>query len=189
MKNLAVEFDGLNELIYVADRESYELLYLNKCGLQVFGYDNFEQVKGKKCYEVLQGRTEPCDFCNNDLLTEDSYYEWERDNEIADGHFLLKDKLVDWDGNGRLVRLEIALDVTKSTREKKKLQETLDREQEVLECIRMMHSSVDVDVAIQNTLKVMGEYLYSERTYIFEIYGSLMDNTYEWCAPGGGASD
>ena len=37
MKNLAVEFDGLNELIYVADRESYELLYLNKCGLQVFG--------------------------------------------------------------------------------------------------------------------------------------------------------
>ena len=53
MKNLAVEFDGLNELIYVSDRESYELLYLNKCGLQVFGYDNFEQVKGKKCYEVL----------------------------------------------------------------------------------------------------------------------------------------
>lgn len=45
MKNLAVEFDGLNELIYVADRESYELLYLNKCGLQVFGYDNFEQVR------------------------------------------------------------------------------------------------------------------------------------------------
>ena len=83
----------------MSDRESYELLYLNKCGLQVFGYDNFEQVKGKKCYEVLQGRTEPCDFCNNDLLTEDSYYEWERDNEIADGHFLLKDKLVDWDGN------------------------------------------------------------------------------------------
>ena len=33
MKNLAVEFDGLNELIYVSDRESYELLYLNKCGL------------------------------------------------------------------------------------------------------------------------------------------------------------
>ena len=34
MKNLAVEFDGLNELIYVSDRESYELLYLNKCGLR-----------------------------------------------------------------------------------------------------------------------------------------------------------
>ena len=40
--------------------------------------------------------------------------------EIADGHFLLKDKLVDWDGNGRLVRLEIALDVTKSTRERRR---------------------------------------------------------------------
>ena len=48
MKNLAVEFDGLNELIYVSDRESYELLYLNKCGLQVFGYDNFERYQNRK---------------------------------------------------------------------------------------------------------------------------------------------
>lgn len=48
----------------------------------------------------------------------------------------------------------------------------------------MMHSSPDSDVAIQNTLQVMGEFLHSERTYIFEIYGRLMDNTYEWCAPG-----
>lgn len=186
MKNLAEQFDGLNELIYVSDRESYELLFLNKCGLQVFGYDDFRQVKGKKCFEVLQGRTQPCEFCNNHLLSEDSYYEWERDNELADGHFLLKDKLVDWDGSGRLARMEIALDVTKSVREKKRLQETLDREQVVLECIRMMHSSMDVDVAIHNTLQVMGEYLCSERTYIFEIYGSLMDNTFEWCAPGVG---
>ena len=54
MKNLAEQFDGLNELIYVSDRESYELLFLNKCGLQVFGYDDFRQVKGKKCYEVFR---------------------------------------------------------------------------------------------------------------------------------------
>lgn len=184
MKELAGEFDELNELIYVADTETYELLYLNRRGMQVFGFTDPEQIKGRKCYEVLQGRQEPCDFCNNHLLTPDSYLEWEIDNELADGHFLLKDRLVDWNGDGRLSRMEIALDVTRSDREKKRLQETLDRERVVLECIKMMHSSVDGGVAIQNTLHVMGEFLQSERTYIFEIYGSLMDNTYEWCAPG-----
>ena len=57
--------------------------------------------------------------------------------------------------------------MTRSDREKKRLQETLDRERVVLECIKMMHSSPDSDVAIQNTLQVMGEFLHSERTYIF----------------------
>ena len=81
MKELAGEFDELNELIYVADTETYELLYLNRRGLQVFGLKDPEQIKGRKCYEVLQGRQEPCDFCNNHLLSADTYLEWEIDNE------------------------------------------------------------------------------------------------------------
>ena len=56
MKELAGEFDELNELIYVADTETYELLYLNRRGLQVFGLKDPEQIKGRKCYEVLQGK-------------------------------------------------------------------------------------------------------------------------------------
>lgn len=184
MKELAGEFDELNELIYVADPQTYELLYINRRGLQVFGLQSMEQIRGRKCYELLQGRQTPCEFCNNHLLSPDGYVEWEIDNEIAGGHFLLKDRLVDWNNDGHFVRMEIALDVTRSDKERKRLQETLDRERVVLECIKMMHSSADGGVAIQNTLHVMGEYLRSERTYIFEIYGSLMDNTYEWCAPG-----
>lgn len=91
----------------------------------MFGLTDPEQIKGRKCYEVLQGRQEPCDFCNNHLLSPDNYLEWEIDNDLADGHFLLKDRLVDWNGDGRLSRMEIALDVTRSDREKKRLQETL----------------------------------------------------------------
>ena len=44
MKELAGEFDELNELIYVADTETYELLYLNRRGLQVFGLKDPEPV-------------------------------------------------------------------------------------------------------------------------------------------------
>lgn len=184
MKELAREFDGLKELIYVSDLETYELLFLNRSGLQSFGYSDMEEIRGKKCYQVLQNQDKPCEFCTNNRLTEYEYYEWEYDNSITKGHYYIKDKLVDWEGNGKLARMEIALDVTESQTEKRMLAAALEREKAVMECVRMMHSSVDPDISIANTLRVLGEYLHGQRTYLFEIHGALMNNTYEWCASG-----
>ena len=42
-------FDSLNALVYVADMESHELLFMNKFGIILTGKD----WKGKKCHEVL----------------------------------------------------------------------------------------------------------------------------------------
>ena len=42
----------LNEVVYVVDLENYELLYLNKYGLKLFGYEKFDEIKGITCYEV-----------------------------------------------------------------------------------------------------------------------------------------
>ena len=60
---------------YLSDMETYELLYLNPSSCETLGR-KFEQAAGKKCYEVIQGRTSPCPFCTNHLLTEDEFYEW-----------------------------------------------------------------------------------------------------------------
>lgn len=56
------------------------------------------------------------------------------------------------------------------------------QEQIVMECIRMMYSSVDTDTAIYNTLEKLGEYFQAERAYVFRVYSKHMDNTHEWCA-------
>lgn len=37
----------LNEVIYVVDLESYELLYLNTFTLRLFGYEKFNEIKNR----------------------------------------------------------------------------------------------------------------------------------------------
>lgn len=184
MKRFIKEFDGVNEIVYASDIENHELLYLNKAGLEAFGYDQVEQIVGKKCYEVLRGQNYPCDFCTNGRLCRDKYVEWEHENPITGRKYRLKDKLIPWDG--RDVRLEIADDITELRIQSMEtgMEKHLESEKIVMECIKMMYSSVETDVAINNTLESLGKYLAGERTYVFDVRGKFMYNTYEWCAEG-----
>lgn len=177
-------FDCVREIVYAADRKSHELLYLNKSGMEAFGYDNQEQVAGKKYYQVLTGWASPDIICAGGKLCRDNYQEQIYENRETGRTYCLKDRLVDWDG--REVRIEIADDITetcckKAKEEGKKVPEC---EQIVMECIRMMYSSVDTNEAINNTLEKMGLHLCADRTYIFSVYRTSMYNTHEWCAEG-----
>lgn len=184
MKEIIEAFDGVKEIVYIADMENYNILFMNKAGLEVFGYDNMEQVVGKKCYEVFQGKKSPCVFCTNDRLHKEQYVEWQHQNLEMGRRYVMKDRLMEWDG--KLLRLGIIDEAEGDSQQKlmKERRERLAREQIVMECIKMMYSSMETDVAIDNTLEILGTHLGSERTYVFQVYGKHMDNTYEWCAPG-----
>ena len=92
---------------YISDMKDYELLYVNRASCETLGLP-LEKVVGRKCYEVIQGRTSPCPFCTNDKLNEDEFYEWEFYNPHLDHTFILKDRIVDWEGH--LARLELSHD-------------------------------------------------------------------------------
>lgn len=94
--------------IYISDMETYELLYLNKVSCETL-QQPFEKIIGKKCYEVIQGRSSPCPFCTNDRLTEDSFYEWEFFNPVLDRTFMIKNKIVNW--YGHRARIELSHDM------------------------------------------------------------------------------
>lgn len=175
--------DELNEIVYIVELETYKLLYLNTYGLNLFGYKKFSEIKNCKCFEVFYNKNSPCSFCNVNRISEKKYYQWECKNPIIDGYFSVKEKLIKW--NGKIVHLVTALDITKKESERAILEQTLENEKIVLECIKMMHSSPDVNIAINNTLKTMGSYLNGDRAYIFELNkNNTLDNTYEWCAEG-----
>lgn len=176
-------FDLINEvseLVYVADFDTYDLLYVNTAGREMFQIK--EGFAGRKCYEVLQGRNAPCPFCTNVYLTSGQNYNWEFTNPILGRHYLLKDRLVEWEG--KKARLEIAFDISESVLEREKLQNTLDAEQMVLDCVRGLYQDDTLSDGMNNTLATLGTYLDADRTYIFEIEGSTMSNTYEWCNTG-----
>ncbi|PKN11730.1 MAG: hypothetical protein CVU69_11295 [Deltaproteobacteria bacterium HGW-Deltaproteobacteria-4] len=111
-KRLSTILDGINALIYVADLETYEILFINKFGREIWG-----EVAGETCWKVLQsGQSGPCSFCSNDrLLNADGaptgIYAWEFQNTVTDRWYDCRDQVIRW-SDGRLVRMEIATDIT-----------------------------------------------------------------------------
>ncbi len=102
--------DGIEDVIYVADPDTYELLYVNAICRKIWG----EDIVGRKCHQVLQNRQDPCDFCTNALIFGEYLgrtYEWEFQNEVSKRWYRCADKAVEW-VDGRMVRFELAVDTT-----------------------------------------------------------------------------
>jgi two-component system, OmpR family, phosphate regulon sensor histidine kinase PhoR len=115
-------FDSLQSVVYVADLETNELLYINKYGMAITGPD----WRGKKCFEVLQaGQSDQCSFCTNERLVRDGKPQpdcvWEFLNTRTGLWYQCMDRAIRWT-DGRLVRLEIALDIT----ERKEMEQLKD---------------------------------------------------------------
>ena len=50
IRHLLSFFEDLDEMVYVSDLESHELLYMNRHLRESLGYGKDEDYKGKKCY-------------------------------------------------------------------------------------------------------------------------------------------
>ncbi|WP_294468726.1 PAS domain-containing hybrid sensor histidine kinase/response regulator [uncultured Anaerofustis sp.] len=94
--------------IYISDMDDYELLYVNKTACETLNQPS-EKVLGRKCYEVIQGRTSPCPFCTNNVINDKEFYEWEFDNPVLKRTFMIKNRVINWEG--RRARLELSHDM------------------------------------------------------------------------------
>ena len=119
-ENLAL-FDGIDDVIYVSDPETYELLYVNETCKKLWGND----LLGEKCYRVLQNRDTPCPFCTNDKILgpyRGRIYVWEFQNAVTGAWFRCADKAIQWP-DGRMVRFELASDISEQKQTQSALQE------------------------------------------------------------------
>ena len=180
MNDIYSVLNALSELVYIADPETYELLYVNRKGIELFQLGDYQ---GQKCHKAFQNLDHPCPFCTNAKLCKEQFYTWEFQNRITGRYFVLRDKLIEWE-DGRTVRLEIAFDNTPEKQQQLMLKTMLDTETVLVDCLRELHRAGSIQTAIHNILSTVGKFLEAERVYIFSIRGDRMDNTYEWCAPG-----
>ncbi len=174
----------VTDTVYISDLEDYSLYYLNKSALNLLGNPEEHEWRGKKCYKLLQGKDSPCEFCTNNILSLDKFYEWEYYNPIFNKYYSLKDKLIKL--GEKDVRLEIATDVTTKLLLQQDLKRRLDEQKTLNECVEALHSNVPANDAMNNLLDLVLEYYKANRAYIFEISktGEFIDNTYERCKEG-----
>ncbi len=139
-------FDGVDEPVYVADPDTYEVLYINNATRKSFG-----RVNNRKCYEYLQNRERQCPFCTNQKIFGEymgKSYVWEFQNEINQRWYRCIDKAIAWP-DGRMVRHEMAMDIT----ERKQAEEALQNAKNFMDSI--IGSMADILVVISPTGEVV----------------------------------
>jgi PAS domain S-box-containing protein len=117
MDELFAIFNAIEGSVYVADMDSYEILAVNNYCEKHYG----PGLVGKICYEQLhENQTSPCSFCTNHrLIGKDGKPNppvvWELHNAKTGLWYHCIDRAIHWP-DGRLVRMEMAFDITTQKR-------------------------------------------------------------------------
>lgn len=173
-------YEELNEIVYVADMDSHELVYMNRLARELYGLQSMEEIKGKKCHEVISDSSNPCAACNNKRLETGCFLEEACYRPVIGKKLLLKNTVLEADG--RKYRFELAVNIGEwSGLEKKyELNEAM-----INEGLRIALAAPTPEKSIEVLMEYIGQYFESERAYIFEeLENGICRNTYEWCAGG-----
>ncbi|MBI9086230.1 MAG: PAS domain S-box protein [Desulfobacterales bacterium] len=159
--------DSIEATIYVADMNSYEILFMNKHMIESFGQD----LTGQTCWQAFRGGSGPCGHCTNpDLVDENGeptdVKAWQGKNPITNKWYINYDRAIQW-VDGRLVKIQIATDIT----ELKRLESQLQQSQK-MESIGTLAGGIAHD--FNNILSaVIG---YSELSLLEAAKGSHLEN-------------
>ncbi len=113
--------DAIDAHIYVADMVTYEILFMNTKMQKDFDGD----FTGNICWRSFRGENGQCPHCTNSRLVNsngepDDILTWQGKNPLTGKWYINHDRAIKW-VDGRIVRLQIAMDIT----EHKKTEEEL----------------------------------------------------------------
>jgi PAS domain S-box-containing protein len=115
--------DSIDATIYVADMETHEILFMNKNMVEIFGGD----LTGEVCWKVFRGNSGPCPHCTNHKLLDENQNPagvsiWQDKNPATGKWYINHDRAIVWT-DGRLVKLQIATDITNIKKMEQQLQQ------------------------------------------------------------------
>ncbi|TVR94414.1 MAG: response regulator [Spirochaetaceae bacterium] len=125
--------DSIPAVVYVADMQNYEVLYINSHCREAFG-----DIEGHTCWKALKvGESGPCEMCVNSRLVDaagqpNGVHRYEIQNSHNGRWYDCMDRAIQW-GDGRVVRMEIAVDITNAVRSREEL---LKSRQEVRDLLK-----------------------------------------------------
>ena len=112
-KTFRTVLDSIDATIYVADMDTYEIIFMNKNMRDNFG----QNLVGQLCYRVFRNESHPCEHCTNSRLLDEQgeptgAIVWEGKNPLINKWYINYDRAIKWI-DGRYVRLQVATDITK----------------------------------------------------------------------------
>jgi len=122
-EKLLTILDSIDSTVYVADMDTYEILFMNKKMITDFGGNK----TGELCYSAFRKNSEPCECCTNDQLIDKDGSPagvciWHDKNPVTGRFYINHDRAIQWT-DGRLGRIQIATDITELKRMEAQLQQ------------------------------------------------------------------
>ncbi len=162
-------FASLDVGIYVADPETYELLYANPTIQRAYPGQN---IIGQKCHRVLQARDEPCDFCTHPRIFGENRgrpHMWDFQNPLNGQWFHCIDKAIQWP-DGRWVRWQMAINIHEQKR----------AEQDLLESERKLERLLKIEDKMTSLGRIAAGMAHEIRSPLSGI-NLLLDNLRSMC--------
>ncbi len=145
-------FDSIDEIVYVADPRTHEVLFANKAALETYGAG----ILGKKCYRTLHGAKRPCEFCTNSRIFGENLgksYIWLFRNQKNNRYYRCIDRAIRWP-DGRVVRYEMAIDITERVEAERALIESEQKYRELVEHA----NSIIIKMDLKGNITFFNEY-------------------------------
>lgn len=183
MEDIWKMYEYSEDLVYVMDASSYEIVYMNKKARKFLKEYSSEGYEGKRCYELFQRFGRPCFMCTHRKFQPQKFFRWYYFNPVLGKYMLLKNIMLK--NEGREYRVEIVYDVGS-----KRIHEDPDAWYENLDM--MVNNAVGIaleksspDETISCFLEQIGYILYADQCCVFEFNSeSEIDGAYEWLKEG-----
>ncbi len=171
---------NLDTFCYISDIDSNELLYLSENACRAFGVMN--SYAGKKCYQVLQNRNSPCEFCDKDKLIAVKSDTWEQYNQYLNRWLMIKSMLAEYGSNR--IRIDFVYNVGEVDTAVDDMGNDNEAKTTLMECINTL--AEDSKNALNTLLMNVCNYYQADSAYVFEMDSRArnLNEVYEWVRPG-----
>lgn len=122
-KQLLSIFDSMDELIYISDIDTYEIIYMNESIKKIFGCS----VK-QKCYTTFEGSDLPCEYCHEEEifgLNIGKTFTYEIKVGKNNRWYRSTIRAIKWP-DGRLLKYTLAIDITSIKNKEEQLSNFLE---------------------------------------------------------------